>query len=266
MDTNAPQTEPLTLEEVKGPIGIITFNRPDAFNALSRDMLLAVEESLVRLGNDRSVRAIILAGAGRAFCAGHDLKEINADPSLEAMNSLFGLCSKVMMRIAETPQPVIAQVHGVATAAGCQLVAACDLAVAAETARFATSGINVGLFCATPMVALTRNVPRKFAMEMLLTGAFIDAETALRYGLINRITPPAHLASEAEELAQVIANKSPASIAMGKRLFYAQIEAATAAAYDIAAPGMAENMQCEDAQAGIDAFANKRPMPDWKGK
>jgi enoyl-CoA hydratase/carnithine racemase len=187
-------------------------------------------------------------------------------PGRDETRALFQLCAEVMMAITRLPQPVIARVHGIATAAGCQLVAACDLAVAAETARFAVSGITIGLFCSTPMVALTRNVPRKAAMEMLLTGDFIDAATALRLGLVNRVVPADRLDEAVAEFAGKIASRAPASVALGKKLFYEQIETGLADAYARAAEVMTCNMMTEDAQAGIDAFVAKRPMPEWTGR
>lgn len=247
-------------------IATLTLNRPDHFNALSLDVLTALEDQLAAIGEDRSVRAVILAGAGKAFCAGHDLKEMRDNPGRQATEALFKQCSRVMLAITRIPQPVIARVHGVATAAGCQLVATCDLAVAAEDARFAVSGVNLGLFCSTPMVALSRNLPRKQAMEMLLTGSFIDASTAQRYGLVNRVVRKERLDEETTQLAETIAAKSPAAIALGKRLFYRQLEVSLEAAYELAGETMTCNMMTEDAQAGIDAFVAKRPLPEWTGR
>jgi enoyl-CoA hydratase/carnithine racemase len=191
---------------------------------------------------------------------------MRANPDADDIRALFDLCARVMVAITRIPQPVIARVHGIATAAGCQLVAACDLAVATETARFAVSGVNLGLFCSTPMVALSRNVPRKQAMEMLLTGDFIDAQTALAWGLVNRVVAADALEGATQALAQAIAGKSPAAIAFGKQLFYRQLEASLDVAYQMAAETMTCNMLTEDAQAGIDAFIAKRPLPDWKGR
>lgn len=247
-------------------ITTLTLNRENAFNALSQASLEALHDVIEEVGRDAGVRVVILAGAGRAFCAGHDLKEINTDPSRETMQALFKKCADIMLTLNQIPQPVIARVHDIAAAAGCQLVASCDLAVAAKGARFATSGINVGLFCATPMVALTRNIPSKIAMEMLLTGEFIDADRALQYGLVNRVVDLEMLEKETLALAELIASKSPIAIAMGKGLFYEQLEAARSRAYDIATSVMAENMQTEDARLGIDAFTSKKSLPDWKGK
>jgi enoyl-CoA hydratase/carnithine racemase len=209
---------------------------------------------------------VVLAGAGKAFCTGHDLKEMRENPGRQATQALFEQCAKVMLTMTRIPQPVIARVHGVATAAGCQLVATCDLAVAAEDARFAVSGVNLGLFCSTPMVALSRNLPRKQAMEMLLTGSFIDATTALSYGLVNRVVPKNQLDAATAELANTVASKSPAAVALGKGLFYRQLEASLQAAYELANETMMRNMLTEDAQAGIDAFIAKQPSPEWKGR
>ena len=247
-------------------VATLMLNRPDKFNALSVALLEALRREFESLAVDRSVRVVVLAGAGKGFCTGHDLKEMRESPGRHAMQALFRQCADVMLAIGRLPQPVIARVHGVATAAGCQLVASCDLAVAVEDARFAVSGVNLGLFCSTPMVALTRNLPRKAAMEMLVTGAFIDADTALRWGLVNRVVPRDQLDATLGEMARSIASKSPAAVALGKRLFYPQLEASLETAYAQAAETMTENMLTEDAQAGIDAFLDKRPMPEWTGR
>ncbi|MBK8175336.1 MAG: enoyl-CoA hydratase [Rhodospirillales bacterium] len=249
-----------------GGIATLTLNRPGSFNALSIALLSALQAEFDAIAVDRSVRVVVLAGAGKAFCTGHDLKEMRSDPSREGNLALFRQCGRVMLSITRLPQPVIAQVHGVATAAGCQLVATCDLAVATDDARFAVSGVNLGLFCSTPMVALSRNLGRKQAMELLLTGSFIDAETALRWGLINRVVPNAQIETVTTELAQQIAAKSPAAVALGKQLFAKQLEASLETAYEMANETMTCNMQAEDAQAGIDAFIAKQPMPEWKGR
>jgi enoyl-CoA hydratase/carnithine racemase len=261
----APAHDPL-LRSDAGGIATLTMNRPDKFNALSVELLDALLAALQAIGEDRSVRVVVLAGAGRAFCTGHDLKQMRADPSDGAMRALFRRCAEVMLGIARIPQPVIARVHGVATAAGCQLVASCDLAVAAEGARFAVSGVNLGLFCSTPMVALSRNLGRKQAMELLLTGEFIDAPTAERWGLVNRVVPADGLDAAVAALAASVASKSPAAVALGKRLFYTQLEAGIEAAYELASETMACNMRTHDAQAGIDAFLTKQPMPEWSGR
>src|SRR5258707_13207258 len=227
--------EPLVLQERRGGVATLTLNRPAQYNALSEQMLAVWDGAFDALADGASVRVVVLGGAGKAFCAGHDLKQMKANPSLEYYQRLFDDCSRLMMRIQTMPQPVIARVHGIATAAGCQLVAACDLAIAADDARFAVSGVNIGLFCATPSVALARNVGRKAAFEMLVTGEFIDAATALQRGLINRCVPADCLDVEINKLAAAIVSKPPSVIAMGKALFYRQIELGTAPAYQLAA-------------------------------
>jgi enoyl-CoA hydratase/carnithine racemase len=233
-------------------------------NALSHAMLDALEGALEAVAADASVRAVVLAGSGPGFCAGHDLKEMRANPAKEVQQALFNQCSRMMQAIVRLPKPVIARVHGIATAAGCQLVATCDLAVAAETARFATSGINVGLFCSTPMVALSRVVARKPALEMLLTGNFVDAARARELGLVNRVVPEVELDAAVAALAAEIASKSPVAVAMGKDAFYRQAEMTLADAYDFTAEVMACNMMANDAAEGIDAFIAKR-KPVWTG-
>lgn len=243
----------------------LTLNRPDQFNSLSQALLAELQAAFDAIAADPAVRVVVIAGAGRAFCAGHDLKEMQAKRDKAFMRALFRQCSKLMTTITQLPQPVIARVHGIATAAGCQLVSMCDLAVAADGARFATSGINVGLFCATPAVGLSRNVGRKQALEMLLTGEFIDAATAQRQGLINRVVPLADLDAEVERLAQSIIAKSPVAVAMGKGMFYKQLEMGVEAAYQLAGETMACNMMTEDAAEGIDAFTSKR-KPEWRGR
>ena len=242
----------------------LTLNRPAQRNALSIALMEAVTAELDRLAADPSVRVVIITGAGPSFCAGHDLKELRADPNRTHYEKVFALCSRMMQRIIALPQPVIAAVHGIATAAGCQLVATCDLAVAAEEAHFATPGVNIGLFCSTPMVALSRAVPRKQAMEMLLTGDPIDAPTAMRLGLVNRLAPTPQVMEEALALAAEIVAKSPFTLKIGKQAFYQQAELGIAEAYDYASQVMTENMMALDAQEGIDAFLAKR-RPEWKG-
>lgn len=239
-------------------IAMLTLNRPLQFNALSADLLAELLSAIEAIGVDPSVRVVVIGGAGRAFCAGHDLREMRGNPDLEFQRSLFRLCSRVMLALVALPQPVIARVHGIATAAGCQLVASCDLAIAADDARFAVSGINLGLFCGTPSVALARNVSRKKAFEMLMTGDFIDAPMALAQGLVNRIVPAAELDAEVDALARSIAAKSPAAVAGGKRLFYRQVEMGLDAAYQLASESMACNMMDEATRQGIDAFINRR--------
>ena len=242
----------------------LTLNRPAQRNALSIALMEAISEELDRIKADAEVRVVVIIGAGTAFCSGHDLKELRADQSRAHVEKTFALCSAMMQRIIALPQPVIAAVHGIATAAGCQLVATCDLAVAAEEAHFATPGVNIGLFCSTPMVALSRAVPRKQAMEMLLTGDPIDAPTALHLGLVNRLAPTPQVMEEALALAAEIIAKSPFTLKIGKEAFYRQAELGLSDAYDFASQVMTENMMALDAQEGIDAFLAKR-KPEWKG-
>jgi enoyl-CoA hydratase/carnithine racemase len=254
--------EALVLQQRRTGAAFLTLNRPGQYNALSEEMLAALHATLDALAADSSVRVVVLGGAGRAFCAGHDLKQMKANPRLEYYRRLFDDCSRLMMRIQTLPQPVIARVHGIATAAGCQLVAMCDLAIAAADARFAVSGVNVGLFCATPSVALSRNVGRKAAFEMLVTGEFIDAAAAVQRGLINRCVPADRLDQEIGSLAAAIAAKPPAVIAAGKKLFYQQIELGVESAYQVAGQAMACNMIDSAAQEGVSAFIEKR-APKW---
>lgn len=258
----AGDVAPLVLEQRKGGVAFLTLNRPAQYNALSEEMLAALEATLNVLSTDASVRVVVLGGTGKAFCAGHDLKQMKATPTLEYYRRLFGDCSRLMMRIQSLPQPVIARVHGIATAAGCQLVATCDLAVAADDARFAVSGINVGLFCSTPSVALSRNVGRKAAFEMLATGEFIDAPTARERGLINRCVPPDRLDQEVGRLADAIAAKPRSVMAAGKALFYRQLQGDLGTAYQQAGEAMACNMMDAIAQEGVAAFIEKR-SPNW---
>ena len=241
----------------------LTLNRPQAFNALSEGLLDALQRELDRVAADVSVRVVVIAGAGKAFCAGHDLKEMRAAPSLGYYERLFAQCGRMMMTIQKLPVPVIARVQGTATAAGCQLVAMCDLAVAARDARFAVSGINVGLFCSTPSVALSRNLSRKAAFEMLVTGEFIDAEQALAKGLVNRVVDADGLDAEVDALAASIVAKPRESIALGKSLFYRQLEVGIGAAYADAEKTMACNMMQPAALEGVQAFIDKR-LPDWR--
>ena len=241
----------------------LTLNDPARFNALGHEMLAALQQALDEVAQDEGARVVVLAAAGKAFCAGHNLKDMAQHPDLAWYQDLFARCSRVMLAIHRLPVPVIARVHGMATAAGCQLVAQCDLAVASEAASFATSGIHYGLFCATPSVPLVRNVPAKRAMEMLLTGDFIDARTALAEGLVNRVAPPEALDAEVQALVQSILQKPRAAVAMGKALVYQQRELGIDAAYQIAGQAMAANMMDEAAQEGARAFAEKR-QPAWK--
>ncbi len=262
-DARDPAMPPLVLRE-RDSRGVVTLtlNRPDAFNALSEGLLDALQQALDAVAADDAARVVVIAAAGRAFCAGHDLKEMRAAPSLAYYERLFGQCGRMMMSIQRLPVPVVAQVQGIATAAGCQLVAMCDLAVAAEDARFAVSGVNLGLFCATPSVALSRNLGRKAAFEMLVTGAFISAAEAQGKGLVNRVVPAARLADEVAALVAQILAKPRLPIAMGKALFYRQLEVGIEAAYADAAQTMACNMMDHSALEGVQAFIDKR-RPDW---
>lgn len=262
-DTDAP----VLLDQSEG-IATITLNRPKSLNALSEEMLGALQTTLDRIAADRSIRAVILRGAGGHFCAGHNLKEMtarraDADGGKAYFNTLFATCSRMMMSIVSLPQPVIAEVQGIATAAGCQLVATCDLAIAAETATFATSGVNIGLFCSTPMVALSRNVSRKQAMEMLLLGEFQSADRAADMGLINRVVPDADLGASTRAMAAQIVSKAPVAVKIGKEAFYRQADMSLADAYAYTGAAMAENMLARDTERGIEAFISKKPMPEW---
>ncbi len=257
--------EPILLRQDTGGVATLTLNRPKQYNALSEELLAELQSALEAIGADTSVRVVVIAGSGAAFCAGHDLKQMRANPAKDYYDKLFAQCSRMMMTVTRLPQPVIARVHGIATAAGCQLVAQCDLAVASDNAKFAVSGINVGLFCSTPSVSLGRNLPRKQAMEMLLTGDFIDAATAKERGLVNRVVPTDKLDAEVQALAEAIIKKSPVAVSTGKKMFYKQVEMGMEAAYEYAAEVMACNMMAADAGEGIDAFMQKRP-PEWKGK
>ncbi|MCB1364467.1 MAG: enoyl-CoA hydratase [Rhodobacteraceae bacterium] len=251
-----------------GAVAHLQMNAPERLNALSDEMLAALQAQFDSLKEDRAIRAVILSGAGKAFCAGHDLKQMTAGRQAEDggrayFRDLFERCAAMMLSIRDLPQPVIAQVHGIATAAGCQLVASCDLAVAASDTRFGVNGVNIGLFCSTPMVALTRNVPRKHAFEMLTTGRFIDAARAEALGLINHAVPPADLETAAEELAETLAAKLGAAVKIGKRAFYDQIALPMPEAYALAGQVMVENMLNRDTEEGIAAFIDKR-SPDWR--
>ncbi len=254
----------ILLRDDRDNIATLTLNRPAARNALSIGLMEALDAALAAIGEDRSINAVIIAANGPAFCAGHDLREIRATPGREAYAAVFALCSRLMQRIVRLPKPVIAQVNGVATAAGCQLVATADLAVAAEGARFATPGVDIGLFCSTPMVALTRAVGRKAAMEMLLTGQMVPAARARELGLINAVVPEVELASATRALALRIASKSPLTVAIGKEAFYRQAEMVLPDAYAYASEVMTRNMMARDAAEGIDAFLDKR-QPQWTG-
>jgi len=276
MKPQAAEDKDLLLRRDKAGVATLTMNRPRQRNALSAGLMAAMQEALDAVAEDKSVKAVVIAGAGPAFCAGHDLREMREAPApsgssrpndkLAAYQALFAQCSRMMMTITRLPKPVIARVHGVATAAGCQLVATCDLAVAATDARFATPGVNIGLFCSTPAVALSRAVGRKPAMEMLLTGEPIGAEEARRLGLINRAVPPERLDAETEALARRVASRSPLTVKIGKDGFYKQLEMSLDDAYAMVSRVMAENMMAQDAEAGIDAFLDKKPEPEWKGR
>lgn len=267
MAAHPEQVAEVLLEHSVDERGVVTLtlNRPDAFNALSEAMLDALHECIGSAGSKETTRVIVIAARGRAFCAGHDLKEMRAEPSDDYYQRLFERCGQLMMAIQQVPVPVIAQVEGIATAAGCQLVAMCDLAVAASSARFAVSGVRLGLFCSTPSVALSRNVPRKFAFEMLVTGDFVDAENAMRHGLINRVATDDAVGMEVEELIASIVAKPSVAIRTGKALFYRQLEKPITEAYADAAHAMACNMMSDDALEGVQAFIDKRP-PSWAEK
>lgn len=254
--------EPVLLARIEHGVAWLTMNRPRQFNAISMDMLQAMQAALDRIAKDNKVRAVVIAGNGESFSGGHDLKEMMANRHEAFIGELFERCSRVMLSMQALPQPVIARVHGVATAAGCQIVAACDLAVATTEARFATSGINFGLFCATPGVPVSRNVSRKRAFEMLFTGEFIDAATALDWGLVNSVVPPGELDRELGRVTHMIIEKPRAVIAAGKALFYEQIEAKLAQAYGAASKAITRNMLGEDAAEGVGAFIDKR-KPNW---
>lgn len=254
--------DPVLLTSVEAGVATLTLNRPRQYNALSAELLAALHGELDALRRDEAVRVVVIAGSGAAFCAGHDLKEMRA-LSQGDVDRLFATCSAMMQKLVALPQPVIAAVHGIATAAGCQLVAQCDLAIATDDSRFAVSGINLGLFCSTPAVALSRNVGRKRAAEMLFTGDFISAQQALEWGLVNRLCPPERLAETVADLAAKLKKKPAESLALGKALFYRQLEVGLAAAYEDASKTIACNMASGVAQEGVDAFLAKRP-PNWK--
>jgi len=258
------QAAPGLIVETRGPVAFWMLNRPEKRNALSRRLLEELEEAEARTAADPSVRVVVLGGQGKVFCSGHDLGEMTSC-SEESYRDLFALCSRVMLGLRRLPQPVIARVQGTATAAGCQLVAACDLAVAAEEATFATPGVKIGLFCTTPMVPLVRAVPPKVALEMLLTGAPIPARRALELGLINRVTPADGLDAAVQELVDAVLSASPLTIRLGKRAFYDQLALDETAAYERAVAVMTENAGCHDAQEGMTAFLQKR-RPAWKGE
>ena len=258
------EAEPILLRHVEAGIATLTLNRPAARNALSVALMTALEAALAALAADHTVKVVVLAANGPAFCAGHDLKEMRGLDGRDAVAAVFALCSRVMTAIVRLPQPVIARVHAMATAAGCQLVASCDLAFAAAEAKFATPGVNIGLFCSTPMVALSRAVGRKQAMEMLLSGVPVSAAQAEAWGLINRAVPADALDATVGDMARLIASKSSHTVKVGKEAFYRQLEMGLDDAYGLASQVMTENMLARDAAEGIDAFLGKRP-PVWKG-
>ncbi|WP_420103112.1 enoyl-CoA hydratase [Bosea sp. (in: a-proteobacteria)] len=265
---HGPDTAPLIRSDAQG-VATLTLNRPQTRNPLSEATLMALSEHFSAIAEDRTVKAVVLAAEGPVFCAGHDLKEMTAhrgdeDRGRAYFEAILGLCSAVMQQIPALPQPVIAAVEGTATAAGCQLVASCDLAVAGEKAQFCTPGVHIGLFCSTPMVALSRNLSAKHAMEMLLLGEMVPAAEAARMGLVNRVVPADGALAEAQRLAAVIASKAPATVKVGKRAFYEQREMGLKSAYDHASAVMVENMLAREAEEGIGAFIQKR-APVWEG-
>ena len=264
MPDDAPMSEAILRRHNADGVAWLTLNRPKLRNALTMALMQALDAELAAIADDPATKVVVIAGAGPVFCSGHDLRELRAQPDRSAYQAIFAQCSALMQRIVRLPKPVIARVHGVATAAGCQLVASCDLAVAADHARFATPGVDLGLFCSTPMVALSRAVGRKAAMEMLLTGDLVDAARARELGLVNRVVPEAELDAAVTSLARQIARKSPLTLAIGKEAFYRQAEMPLAEAYAYASEVMVRNMLARDAAEGIDAFLEKR-APVWSG-
>ncbi|UWQ05908.1 enoyl-CoA hydratase [Aliiroseovarius crassostreae] len=259
--------DPILIRNDAASVATVTLNTPGTLNALSDEMLAALSEELERIGADPTIRAVILAGNGKAFCAGHNLKQMTAaraskDGGKAYFQDLFSRCASMMVQITRMPQPVIAQVHGIATAAGCQLVASCDMAVAAEGTRFGVNGVNIGLFCSTPMVALTRNIPRKLAFEMLTTGEFISANRAAELGLVNHVVPHDALEEETRRLAEKVASKLGAAVKIGKSAFYDQLAMGLEDAYGFTGEVMAQNMMFRDTEEGINAFIEKR-APNW---
>lgn len=264
---NAPveaAVSPLLLSQTRDGVRTLTLNRGERYNPLSREMLAALEQALDETANDASVRVVVIAGAGKGFCAGHDLKEIRTHADAAWHRELFDACGRMMVKLTQLPQPVIARVHGMAVAAGCQLVSMCDLAVASEEARFALPGINFGLFCSTPAVGVGRNIARKRVMEMLVTGDMIDAKTALDWGLVNRVVPAGELDAAVCHFVDRILAKSPAVVALGKRAFYAQMDRTLGDAYALTSGTMTCNLAEPDAMEGIDAFVERR-TPRWGG-
>lgn len=265
MDQSENQSNQFVLRNDSEGIANLVINRPRAYNALSLQCMEAIIEELDRISNDSEVKVVILSGSGKGFCAGHDLKELKSNRDTAFYEKTFETCSRLMLSIIELQKPVIAKVHGIATAAGCQLVATCDLAVADENARFATPGVNIGLFCSTPMIALSRNVSNKHAMEMLLTGDLVSADHAFRIGLVNRVAPQDKLDEETRELASKIVSKSPLTVKIGKKAFYEQKEKDIRSAYEYASRIMVENLMAKDAEEGISAILEKRD-PVWCGE
>lgn len=257
--------EPLILRQDENGISNLTMNRPKAYNSFTIESMGVFIDELEDISSDASIKVVVISGAGKGFCAGHDMRTLRANPQKSFYEETFATSSRLMMTIVNLPKPVIAKVHGVATAAGCQLVASCDLAIADEHTRFATPGVNIGLFCSTPMVSLSRNVARKQAMEMLLTGDFISAQRAYEIALINRVVPFEELDSATNELAHKIASKSPLTLKIGKEAFYEQLDKDMEGAYEYCSRVMVENMMARDAEEGIDAFLEKRD-PVWKGE
>lgn len=266
VDAASAAEEPFVLTTVANRVATLTLNRPERFNPLSSQMIAAMQAELNSIASNTSVGVVILAAAGKGFSAGHDLKEMRAHTGDKGwQQGLFEACSRMMVTLTKMPQPVIARVHGIATAAGCQLVSMCDLAVAVEEATFAMPGVNIGVFCSTPAVGVVRNIGRKHAMEMLLTGEPVNAATALSWGLVNRVVPSSQLDAEIRRFIDIILSRSSATICFGKQAFYDQIDRPLGAAYDVASEVMARNMLLEDAAEGIDAFLQKRPAI-WHGK
>jgi enoyl-CoA hydratase/carnithine racemase len=261
-----PETDaPIVLREDADGVATLTLNRPNQRNALSVALMSAIQEEIASIESDSSVRAVVIAANGPAFCAGHDMKEMRANPGRENFEALFKQCSEMMLSLTRLPQPVIAKVHALATAAGCQLVATCDLAVAARSSWFATPGVNIGLFCSTPMVALSRNVGRKQAMEMLLTGEHVESDQAMQWGLINKVVDDDKLDQAVRELAAKISSKSSLTLSIGKEAYYRQKDMNIEDAYAYASEAMTRNMLARDAEEGIDAFLEKRE-PTWEGR
>ncbi|MEX0999082.1 MAG: enoyl-CoA hydratase [Thermodesulfobacteriota bacterium] len=265
MPVTKENSEALIIRNDSEGISTLILNRPKSYNALSISCMEGLLNEITTISEDPSIKVVIISGSGKGFCAGHDMKEMRANPEREFYEKTFDICSEMMMSIINCPKPVIAKVRGIATAAGCQLVSTCDLAVADENARFATPGVNIGLFCSTPMVGLSRNVTRKHAMEMLLTGDFISAQRAYEIGLVNRVVQEAELDSATLGLATKIAAKSPLTLKIGKEAFYKQLDKDMSGAYEYCSRVMVENMMARDAEEGIDAFLEKR-NPVWHGK